>query len=108
MGANCFNRQLFAGAAQDIDNAKHWESIQCFGGQNLATTITEAGMPRIKTPYYHRVDGLLFLADRPVSQEEFLAALKAAAQSLGIVPSSIEVMADGYGEPDRGPARDID
>jgi len=65
-------------------------------------------MPRIETPHYHRVDGLLFLADRPVSQEEFLAALKAAAPSLGIIPRSIEIVADGYGEPDPGPARDID
>lgn len=65
-------------------------------------------MSRIETPYYHRVDGLLFLADRPVSQEEFLAALKAAAPGLGIVTRSIEIMADGYGEPDPGPARDID
>jgi hypothetical protein len=64
-------------------------------------------MPRIETPYYHHIEGLLFLASHPVTKDEFLAVIRNAAEGLGIVPESVEIMADGYGEPDPGPARDI-
>ncbi|RZL88843.1 MAG: hypothetical protein EOP82_21615, partial [Variovorax sp.] len=68
---------------------------------------TEPTMPRIETPHYHRIDGLLFLADRPATEEEFLALIREAAPRLGIVPHSVEIIADGYGEPEAGPAREI-
>jgi hypothetical protein len=42
------------------------------------------------------IDGLLFLATRPVSQDEFLAAIKRAAEGLGIIPQTVEIIADGY------------
>lgn len=64
-------------------------------------------MPRLETPYYHRLDGLLFLASRPVSEEEFLAAIKKAVEDLGVIPHSVEITADGDGEPELGPPRDI-
>jgi hypothetical protein len=67
-------------------------------------------MPRIEAPYFHRVDGLLVLAPRPVPEEEFLAALREAVKSLGVLPETVEIIADGYAgytaEP--GPPRDFD
>ncbi|VTU29435.1 hypothetical protein H6CHR_03194 [Variovorax sp. PBL-H6] len=64
-------------------------------------------MPKLETPYYHRVNGLLFLVDRPVIEEEFLEAVRNALAGLGVVPRSVEVMADGYSS-DLGPPRQID
>jgi hypothetical protein len=64
-------------------------------------------MPHLETPYYHRVDGLLFLANRPVTEEEFLAAVRDALAALGVIRRSVEIMADGYSW-DPGPSRHID
>lgn len=45
-----------------------------------------------KQPFYHRCEGaVLFTATRPVSEEEFIAALEKALKPLGLVKGSVEV-----------------
>jgi hypothetical protein len=63
---------------------------------------------RLETPYYHRVDELLFLAPRPITEDEFIEAVRTALAPLGVVPYSVECMADGYQEPDLGAPRNVE
>lgn len=63
-------------------------------------------------PFYHRVDGLLFTSTTGCGEDRFLEALRAfaksrAARGLGIVPESIEIEANGYGEPEPGDPADL-
>jgi hypothetical protein len=53
-------------------------------------------------PLFHRVDGLLFRSWNGLTEADFLAALRAsdALQQLGVLPETIEIMADGFGEPE--------
>ena len=46
---------------------------------------------RNKQPFYHRVDGLLFTATRPISEKEFMQAVKKSLALLGVIVSSIEL-----------------
>ena len=54
------------------------------------------------------VDSLLFLATRPVVEDEFLNAVRNALVGLGVPPHSVEIMAGGYEEPELGRPREID
>lgn len=69
-----------------------------------------------KQPFYHRVEGaVLFTATRPVSEEEFIAAVERGLKSCGLVKGSVEVeclnedgvLVSGYGEPEPGDPADL-
>lgn len=44
-----------------------------------------------KQPFYHRVEAVLFTATRPVSEEEFCAALESSLKKCGLVKGSVEI-----------------
>jgi hypothetical protein len=65
-----------------------------------------------KQPFYHRVDGLLFITTTGCSEQAFLEALRAFARTregrqLGLLHDSIEVEPGGYSEPEPGDPADL-
>lgn len=67
---------------------------------------------RNKQPFYHRVDGLLFTSTTGFGEELFLKAFRKFAKSeeakqLGMLPNSIEVESEGYGDPEPGDPADL-
>ena len=60
-----------------------------------------------KQPFFHRCDGLLFTATKPVSEAEFLAAVSKALKPFGLVLGTLEVEPDGWAEPDPGDPADL-
>ncbi len=70
-----------------------------------------------KQPFYHRCEGaVMFTATRPVSEEEFIAALEKALKPLGLVKGTVEiecindgsgVLESGWMEPEAGDPADL-
>ena len=71
---------------------------------------------RNKQPFYHRCAGaVMFTATKPVSEQEFIAALEKALRPLGLVRGSVEVecindngtLVSGWLEPEAGDPADL-
>lgn len=70
-----------------------------------------------KQPFYHRCEGaVMFTATRPVSEDEFIAALEKALKPLGLVKGTVEIecinngdgyLESGWLEPEPGDPSDL-
>lgn len=60
-----------------------------------------------KQPFYHRVDGLLFTATKPIDVLEFVHAFATGLKALGVIASSVEIEPEGYAEPEPGDPSDL-
>jgi len=62
---------------------------------------------RNRQPFYHRIDGLLFAATVPLTEELILTILRKYGKRFGILPESIEIEVDGFCEPEPGDPADL-
>jgi hypothetical protein len=82
---------------------------------SLMTCLDSPGNMKNKQPYYHRVEALLFTATQPLTEQQFLLALRKALIPLGLIPTSLEIesqnhngiLESGWHEPEPGNPSDL-
>ncbi len=56
-------------------------------------------------PFYHRIDGFMFTATRPIDRDELIHLIAKGLKAHGVIPHSVDF--EEYHEPEAGDPHDL-